>query len=229
MSREMELNLMPVADLAQKCAQETQSYLQQQRHETGYCFELFRRAVVQRDDDAWHALYAQYRPQVERWVYRHPDFALLDDEAQDYTNQAFARFSKSFTHEKFSQSKSLAGVLSYLQACVHGAVTDAWRKLRHLQIEQESQDEEQEAAEQDPTPEEVLQNAQTWELIKRKAKDPKEYIVIYALYYLSFSPREILAEYPGTFKDIKEIYQLRVNFLERLERDEEIKKFFRRR
>jgi hypothetical protein len=112
---------------------------------------------------------------------------------------------------------------------VNGALTDSWRKLRRLQIEQESRDEEQEFSEPDPTPEELLQKDEFWQLIEKKAKDPKEYKVVYASFYLDLSPREILAEYQNEFSSIKEIYQHKANFLERLERDEEIKEFVRRR
>ena len=52
---------------------------------------------------------------------------------------------------------------------------------------------------------------------------------MYASFYLDLSPREILSEYPDEFSSIKEIYQHKANFLERLERDDELKGFVRRR
>lgn len=227
MSHENELQRMTVADLAQRCAQETNLYFTQKNYDSNYCFELFRRAVVVRDNDAWDAVYAQYETQVEAWVRRHPEFALLNEEVQDFIAQAFGRFSKYFTAEKLSNSRNLAAILSYLQMCVNGAITDAWRKARYLQLEQESGEEEQEFSESNPTPEDLLQKNELWQLVRKKAKDPKEYIVIYASFYLGLSPREILAEYPKEFLDIKEIYQHKANFLERLERDDEMKEFVR--
>src|SRR5215216_6092591 len=115
MSDENELQSMPVDDLAQKCAQETQSYFHKRSNDSSYCLELFRRAIIRRDDDAWAAIYAQYQPQVERWVYRHPNFRLINQEAQDFTMQALERFLKYFTAEKFSESQSLPAILNYLQ------------------------------------------------------------------------------------------------------------------
>lgn len=227
MSHENELQQMAVAELAQRCAQETQNYFQQQRHETGYCFELFRRAIVRRDNEAWDAVYTQYRPQVERWVYRHPDFAQVDEEAQDFTVQAFARFSKYFTEDKFSKSKSLAGVLSYLQMCVNGAILDYLRKMHHEQWEDEEAAETPKHLRLAPTPEELLQGEELWRLVQKRLKDNKEYIVVYASIILGLSPREILAEYLDVFRDIAEIYQCKANILARLERDPEIRKFGR--
>jgi len=232
MSHEIKLQQMAVADLAQRCAQETDLYFNYQDHDPSYCFELFRRAIRHNDERALELIIAQYQPLVAKWVDRwmgkHPDFPLVNEEAQDFIAKAFERFWISFTTVKFDKSQSLAAVLSYLQTCVNGAITDAWRKLRHRQFEQETKDEGQSPLELEPTPEDLVQKTEFWQLIKKKSKDPKEYAVIYATFGLDLSPREILIEYPNLFKDIKEIYQCKANFLDRLERDEEIKEFARR-
>jgi hypothetical protein len=68
-------------------------------------------------------------------------------------------------------------------------------------------DEEQEFFQSQSTPEDHLQHDEFWQLIKRKSNNPQEYTVVYASFSLALSPREILAEYPGLFRDIKEIYQ----------------------
>jgi DNA-directed RNA polymerase specialized sigma24 family protein len=229
MSDENELQHMPVADLAQKCAQETDLFFAHHDSDSRYCFELFRRAIHKTDEHALEVVIVQYQPLVARWVDRwigkHPDFPLVNEEAQDFIAQAFERFWISFTPAKFEKSQSLAAVLRYLQMCVNGAITDAWRKLHRLQLEQETRDEEQELLDPASTPEDLLQNDEFWQLIRKKTKDPKEYTVVYASFSLALSPREILAEYPGVFSDIKEIYQHKANLLDRLERDEEIKDF----
>jgi DNA-directed RNA polymerase specialized sigma subunit len=232
MSHEIKLQQMSVADLAQICAQETDLYFTHHDYDSSYCFELFRRAIRNNDEYALEVIIIQYQPLVARWVDRwmakHPDFPLANAEAQDFIAQAFERFWISFTPAKFDKSQSLAAVLRYLQMCVNGAITDTWRKSRRIQLEQEPRDEEQELSEPESTPEELLQRDEFWQLIKKKSKDPKEYTVVYASFSLALSPREILAEYPGLFSDIKEIYQLKANLLDRLERDEEMKDFSRR-
>jgi len=233
MPHETKVQHLTVEDLAQRCAQETDLYFAHRDYDSSYCFELFRRAIRSKDERALEVVIIQYQPLVARWVDRwmdkHPDFPSVNEEAQDFIAQAFERFWVSFTSAKFDKSQSLAAVLRYLQMCVNGAITDAWRKLRHVQLEQITGDEDQEFAEPEPTPEELLQRDEFWQLIKKKSKDPKEYIVVYASFSLALSPREILAEYPDEFSDIKEIYQYKANLLERLERDEEIKEFVRRR
>ena len=233
MSHETNLQQLTVEVLAQRCAQETNLYFNHKDNDPRYCFELFRRAIREQDERALDAIFDQYRPLVvkwvDKWMYKHQDFQSYSDEAQDYVAQAFERFWLSFTPAKFDKSQSLAAVLRYLQMCVNGAITDAWRKSHRLQLEQEAGDEEQQFSEPNPTPEDLLQAEEFWQLIRRKSKDEKEYMVVYASFHLDLSPREILDEYRNEFSNIKEIYQHKANFLERLERDEEIKEFVRRR
>ena len=225
MQHENELPQMDVPELAQRCAQETQNYFQKQPVETGYCLELFRRAIVRRDKEAWDAVYIQYKPQVERWVYRHPDIARVDEEAQDFTNQAFARFSKHFTEEKLTASKSLASVLSYLQLCVHGAIMDCLRKMRFEQSEIDETIEKRKDPNPEASPEESLQGKELWQLILTRLKDKKEYTVIYATFIEGLTPAQILAEYPGVFRDSADLYQCKANVLARRGRDPDIGKF----
>ena len=233
MSHETKLEHMALEDLAQKCAQETDLFFTHHDCDSSYGFELFRRAVRNKDERALEVVITQYQPLVARWVNRlidqHPDFSSINEEAQDFIAQSFERFWASFTPAKFDKSRNLAAVLRYLQMCVHGAITDAWRKSRRIRLEQEIRDEEQEFFQPESTPEDLLQNDEFWQLIMKKAKDPKEYVVVYASFSLALSPREILAEYPGLFRDIKEIYQYKANLLDRLERDDEIKEFARGR
>jgi hypothetical protein len=228
-SHEANLQHMALEDLAQKCAQETDRFFAHHECDSSYCFELFRRAVQNKDERALEVVIAQYRPLVARWVDKHPGFPLINEEAQDFIAQAFERFWSSFTPAKFEKSQNLAAVLRYLQMCVHGAITDACRKFRYIQLEQERRDEEQESARLEWTPEDLLQSDEFWRLIQKKSRDPKEYTVVYASFHLGLSPREILAEYPGLFRDRKEIYQYKANLLARLEGDEEIKEFARGR
>jgi RNA polymerase sigma factor (sigma-70 family) len=232
MSHETKLQQMTIDDLAQKCAQETDLYFNNKEHDNSYCFEMFRRAIQHNDEHALEVIIVQYQPLVARWVdkwmRKHPDFPLIDEEAQDFIAQAFERFWISFTPVKFDKSGGLAAVLSYLQMCVNGAIMDTWRKQRHRQFEQETQEETEASVATEPTPEDLLQMSEFWELIKKKSKDPREYAVAYASYSLDLSPREILVEYPDLFADINEVYKFKANFLDRLERDEEIREFARR-
>lgn len=227
MSHEIKLQDMSVADLAQKCAQETHYYFQKKSTNSNYCLELFRRAVVSHDNNAWEAIFIQYQPQVERWVYKHPSFSLINEEADDFTMQALERFLKYFTAEKFSESQSLAAILNYLQMCVNGVILDCWRKMRHAQFDQLEEEREPKLREKEPSVEDQIESEELWQLIKARLKDEKEYTLVYASVALDLSPRQILVEYPNVFRDISDVYQCKANVWARLARDPEIRKFFK--
>lgn len=235
MSHEMNLQSMPLDDLAQRCAQETIHYFKARIHDTSYCFELFRRAVTERSELAWNAIIVQYKPLVARWVNRqadkHPDFPLAREEEQDFVDEAFIRFWHHFTADKLHKSKGLDGVLQYLKLCVNSAVVDILRKMQHVQFEQKSEDEEEDdppnQGESEPALEETLQNDELWKAIKARLKDEKEHTVVHASFFLCLSPREILAEFPGVFRSIEEIYQCKANVLARLGRDPDLRDLFK--
>ena len=227
MSHENDLEQMPVGDLANRCAQETDSYFRKKSNDSRYCLELFRRAIVSQDNDAWDAIYIQYQPQVERWVYRHPKFSSIDQEAQDLTMQAIERFLKYFPAEKFSVSQSLPAILNYLQTCVNGTILDCWRKMRQVQLEQMEEEYERNVLDEGPSIEENLEKAELWLLVKSRLKGEKEYTLVNASIVLGLSSRQILAEFPTVFQDISEIYRCSANVWARLQRDPEIRKFLK--
>ena len=235
MSHEMNLQSMPLDDLAHRCAQETILYFKARIHDTSYCFELFRRAVTERSELAWKAIIVQYKPLVARWVNRqadkHPDFPLAAEEEQDFIDEAFIRFWHHFTSEKFHNSKGLDGILQYLKMCVNSTILDILRKMRHMQFEQkpdaEEEDDAPDHAETGPNPEETLQKDELWKAIKARLKDEKEHTVIYASFFLALSPREISNEFPGVFRSVEEIYQCKANVLARLGRDPDLRDLFK--
>jgi RNA polymerase sigma factor (sigma-70 family) len=234
MSHEMNLQSMSLNDLAQQCAQETILYFKSRVNDTRYCFELFRRAIAERDGLAWDVIITQYRPLVAKWVNRwadkHPDFPLAREEAEDFIAETFKRFWSHFTPAKFGKSQELEDVLKYLKMCVNSAILDIWRKMRLRQFDQKSEGEDEDEArgpaEPGPTPEESLQKGEIWKFIKIRLKDEKEHIVVHASFFLGLSPREIIFEFPNVFRNIEEIYQCKANVLARLGRDPDIRDLF---
>src|SRR5215510_6724097 len=84
-SHATKLQHMAVEDLAQKCAQETNLFFTHHDYDSSYGYELFRRAVRNKDERALEVVIAQYQPLVARWVDRwmnkHPDFLWSNEEA----------------------------------------------------------------------------------------------------------------------------------------------------
>ena len=60
--------LMPVAELTRRCAEEMARYKRRQRSDPRYCYELFRCALAEGDEEAWAAIYSQYHGLVRCWL-----------------------------------------------------------------------------------------------------------------------------------------------------------------
>ena len=62
---------IPTADLDQRCANETDKFTRQQPNDPQWCFELLRRALAERDVDAFTYVYRTYEVLVLSWVRHH--------------------------------------------------------------------------------------------------------------------------------------------------------------
>jgi hypothetical protein len=86
---QVELQLLTLAGVAHRCAQETDRFFRDERYDPRYCFELFRRAILHHNERAWQLVYAPYQPLVAGWVARHSAFQASDEETQYFVNHAF--------------------------------------------------------------------------------------------------------------------------------------------
>src|SRR5712691_1394008 len=91
------LQMLSINDLARCCSEETNKFLKQSVSNDRFCLELFRRAIVNRDDDAWACIYQQYSPLVLTWVNQHPTATplLSQDGSASLVNAAFAKFAQA--------------------------------------------------------------------------------------------------------------------------------------
>ncbi|HIC88166.1 MAG TPA: hypothetical protein EYP04_02005, partial [Anaerolineae bacterium] len=75
---------MDIVSLAVRCSEETERFRRGDPYDERPCFELFRRAVVERDQVAWLLIHEQYTPLIRSWVRKelllYPD---LLDEVED--------------------------------------------------------------------------------------------------------------------------------------------------
>src|SRR5207244_13443031 len=67
----MSLGEASVTELARRCAEETLRFVRGAPRDDTFCFELFARAVVARNDEAWAAIMAQYRGIILSYVSQH--------------------------------------------------------------------------------------------------------------------------------------------------------------
>lgn len=229
------MSLMKVSDLTQlslevlqeKCAEESNRFFRDEANDEQFCYELFRRAITDKDELAWQYVYEQYEWLVRGWVLQKSSFQSLDNRLEDIVQRTFCRFWQSFTAEKFERCNTLAEILRYLQMCVSSTVNDQLRRakdervLRPLEalIDESSQE----------TVETRIIRAATrrefWNELRRHLKDEHEVFLVSCYFVEGMKPGEIHRRYPDVFPDVNDIYRLKRNILNRLGRTESLKKW----
>jgi len=95
--------------------------------------ELFRRAILVHDEDAWATIHRRFGPLLASWVWRSGACA-HSAECNDIADQAFARAWAALKPEHVANSSTLAQLLSYLRTCVMTAIIDQLRQQSAREI-----------------------------------------------------------------------------------------------
>ncbi len=226
MPSNVDLHALSVTGLTHRCAQETESFFQRKPHDPAPCYELFRRALLERDQRAYECLYTQYQPLVAGWVERHPGFPAAGEEAQYFVNRAFEKLWHALTPEKFHRFPDLKSVLSYLKLCTHSVVIDHARARQHALLDEESSDATlaTQAAGGDVEDDAIERSQQQefWRQINLRLADEKEQAVVFGSFVLAMKPAELQVRYAHLFGDVREVYRTKQNVLDRLRRDPEL-------
>ena len=229
MSHQTDLRVLTLAGIAHRCARETELFFQRQSYDPQYCFELFRRAIVERDQRAWELVYAQYRPLVAGWVERHSSFPATGEEIQYFINRAFEKMWAALTRDKFSHFSNLKSLLRYLQMCVHSVILDQVRVAEQSVVGVQAEELAAEGRAKSPLVEDQaldrVHRQEFWEEINARLCNEKERRVVYGSFVLALKPRELYAQFRETFCDVNEVYRVKENVLARLRRDAELQEF----
>jgi DNA-directed RNA polymerase specialized sigma24 family protein len=211
-----------VRELAHRCREETSRYLRGEAFSEHACLELFRRAIVERDDAAWESVYTQYAGLARIWLN-----ARMDNEDEG-VNAAFERFWRAVDSAKFARFGSLAAVLGYLKMCVRTTVLDhvraQSRSAGELDLDAIPAISAQATGQADVG--DRLDAADLWRQVGDILTDERERRVIYLSYVIGLSPREIRAYPGGEFPRMDEIYRLKRTALDRLRRSAAFCGFF---
>ncbi|MCB0063394.1 MAG: sigma-70 family RNA polymerase sigma factor [Caldilineaceae bacterium] len=214
-------------ELAQRCAAETERFFQRAgAQDNGYCFELMRRAFVERDDAAWDKVYAQYQGLVTGWIVAHPQFAATDEESAYFLNAVFTSMWKSCTPERFSRFPDLPALLAYLKSCVHTNIANHLRKRRVpvATMHEESTD-VMAAHGMAGGVLDKLARAELWQLLDTLLHNDKERLITDLYFIQGLKPRTIYEQAAAHFASIQEVYRVKQNLMERLSRNAELQQF----
>src|SRR6266511_5658624 len=191
-------------------------------------YDLFRRALMERDADAWEIIAARYRNLIIVWVTRcYARHATLES-SEDLADRALARAWAALSPERFATFPNAATLLAYLRACVVTTVIDAAR----AQAAHERAIQHVEQA--DTMPPELavldrLDRAELWQLVARLVTGEGERVVLVERFVLDLPPRAIQARHPTLFADVSVVYASIRNLCDRLRRNPELRRLYAER
>ncbi len=215
---------LSIADLARLCGRH-QSREVSRVYAIGHCYELFRRAVVERDDAAWQAVISIYRRLVLYWLGPHAD--------EDTLQEVFLRFWQLHRHRSppfTTRFPNIGAVMGYLKQCAIAVRIEAgraqererrlWERVRRAAVLEAVV-----IIEAYETPQDDRPNIR--EAILSRVQSERERVVFEGTYHHGLAPREIQARWPDLFPTKQDVYRVKEKLLKRLRRDKELRKLWR--
>jgi DNA-directed RNA polymerase specialized sigma24 family protein len=203
-------------ELADRCREESDRPGQESTGGFSSCWELFRRAMVEDDQQAWQALLAQYQRLVGKWA------AGSELKLEDAATEAFARFWQGTRGQDFAgRFPTLGQVMSFLKHCARCLAIDEHRRREHQERIREAL-----AAEPRKTGDSAehvflkrISSQGQRAYLYSKLRDEDERLIFRLVYDLGLKPREIVEQYPHRFPTARDVYRIRERIVRRLSED----------
>ncbi|MEM7028155.1 MAG: sigma-70 family RNA polymerase sigma factor [Chloroflexota bacterium] len=210
-----------IAELTERCQEETLRFQQTKQTNPIYCFTLFQRALTDSSDGAWQALLTQYDGLVSHWAYEYGAHD-LDEEVSSFVNEAFTRmWQYGRKPETAAKLDSLKKCLGYLKKCVWSSVEDYRQKQREAILVDDWQPFEGLMPQVD-TPERIvfrqMVGQRLWEQISAILQNDQERITAELTWIYDYKPRQIQKKHPDLFTSAAQVSQVRKNIIKRLKR-----------
>jgi DNA-directed RNA polymerase specialized sigma24 family protein len=219
------LHRLSTKAIIQGCQDES---AQPRTQETGYCFELFRRALEEQAQDAWLAIDEQYRQLILRWG---SDYApdLPRAEIEQVAPEALPKFWQSLTKSAVPLTRRfshIGALLKYLKQCTMSVLYDYKRQLQRTErIRQRLESDDQILPFYQETEQELATRIEQEQLLARVREwvqahvtDEQERQVLYLSYQAGLSPAEIAARYPQDFPEAQCVRRIKERILKRARR-----------
>ncbi len=193
------------------------------------CYDLFRRAIEQRDADAWADIGRHYRGLLAAWAAQSSARGLIAEQPEDIADQAFARAWAALSSAHFSAFPHIASLLAYLRTCVRATIIDHARdqagQLRAVQ----SIDSTGVSAAPEQVVLEELDRSELWRLIMHMTNSLQEQIIVRECLVYALPSRTIQARHPDMFADVMQVYRVKRNLINRFQRSRELQRLWQER
>ena len=218
-------NPCSVEALARACAQQA-SRQGTPAVEPDPCYELFRRAFdLPPDDSAWQAVLSQYHRLISYWLGQYG--------SEDTVQEVFVRFWKAQRAAAFSftaRFPNIGAVMGYLKRCAltvrfeAGREEERWRALQERLCDAMLV----ETILGHVVPDRSHEDFDYRPIVLARLADEREQAVFELAYRCDLAPREIQAERPDLFPDVRAVYRVKENLLKRLRRDPDLRQWWAR-
>lgn len=210
--------------LVRRCLVESDRFYRGRTHDTRYAYELFRRAIVERNEVAWEYIYTHYSALVESWVRRSGAFPSSGESSEYFVGAAFTKFWRAIA-DRFEQFPTLASLLHYLQLCAGSVVIDSVRAQSWAEMLPEEAIPSGLSPQAAPD-EEAMQRVnceEFWSYINAQLNSEAERIVVFRSFVLGMKPGDIYNDHQDLFQSINDVYNVKRNVLGRLSRNPELR------
>jgi DNA-directed RNA polymerase specialized sigma24 family protein len=185
-------------------------------------YDLFRRAIVNRDAEAWATVHGRYRPMLISWASQAGAGGEHGLDCGEIADHAFARAWLALSPQRFADFPTLARLLGYLRACVRTAAIDGRR-----QHSNRDHDLPEAYADARGTPEQVvlaeIERTALWEIALAMAATLAERVALVESFAYDLPPRAIYERHPQLFPNVGEVYRAKRNLIDRLQRNHELR------
>ena len=211
LSSEPVSNFGSFVDFAKQSMNETGSCSYKDTDNDQYCLEMFRRALLQKDQAVQKCLQQCFREVVLDWV-RHYPWVNADCYPKDeeyHVNQAFERFWKTENRHFEVKLATLSEILLYLHVCLNSSILDTVRNSSRAKVIADPKS----GLAEESCIEDYGGSHELWQIIQRMLSNEREQRIVYLLFHCGFKPEEIAGSWPQEFGDISEIARLRRNIV----------------
>lgn len=222
---EIDPHTLSLPVLAQHSAAESEHFYRGRPYNTGFAYELFRRALAERDEQAWEYVFLHYGPLVESWVRRSGAFAGCGESSEFFVGAAFTKFWRAMSPERFATFPTLAALLHYLQLCTSSVVIDSVRTQSWSEMVSDDALTPGQTPHVSPDEQalERVQRGEFWREIEELLNDDAERAVVVGSFVLGLKPGEIYDKRPDLFGCVNDVYNVKRNVLSRLSRNADLR------
>lgn len=187
--------------------------------------ELFRRAIVAKDDRAIQHIMDIFEPMVRTWVYSERQFRKTNLTASYFVSWAFVKLFSKVTPEKYPDFPSIGHILRYLNLCARTNVRQYFRdnfRIIELDLPPDLIDP---GAQRD---EETIIIAEFWAMVFRILPSEKEQRLVRLYYLENYKPSEIAKLYPDLWKTAQQVSTMLYRIHKKLRNHQEFRDWFKR-